>query len=148
MEYIVDALDHLQGGSTVTFVINIWAHFTPEPVDVYRRRILAVRDAILRLHQRSQETLVVVKSANMALSSFPPSRRPISPNLYLQADDYYSEDFNNIMRDIFAETNAVFLDVWEMTSCFHAPHDIHPTWDLVHEEVSLLLAYICPDRTL
>ncbi|XP_019623570.1 PREDICTED: uncharacterized protein LOC109469489 [Branchiostoma belcheri] len=148
MEYIVDALDRLQGGSTVTFVINIWAHFTPEPVDVYRRRILAVRDAILRLHQRSQETLVVVKSANMALSSFPPSRRPISPNLYLQADDYYSEDFNNIMRDIFAETNAVFLDVWEMTSCFHAPHDIHPTWDLVHEEVSLLLAYICPDRTL
>eukprot|EP00058_Branchiostoma_floridae_P006661 XP_002592149.1 hypothetical protein BRAFLDRAFT_85021 [Branchiostoma floridae] len=134
MEYIVDALDRLEGGPSVTFVINIWAHFTPEPVDVYRRRILAIRDAILRLHQRSQDTLVVVKSANMALSSFPSERRPITPDLYLQADDWYSEDFNNMMRDVFSETKAVFLDVWDMTSCHHAPHDIHPTWGLVSEE--------------
>ncbi|XP_066300101.1 NXPE family member 3-like [Branchiostoma lanceolatum] len=148
MEYIVDALDRLEGGPRVTFVINIWAHFTPEPVEVYRSRILAIRDAILRLHQRSQDTLVVVKSANIALSSFPPDRRPIKPDLYLQADDWYAEDFNNLMRDVFAETKAVFLDVWEMTSCHRSPHDIHPTWGLVSEEVDLMLAYICPDRTL
>ncbi|CAH1241453.1 NXPE3 [Branchiostoma lanceolatum] len=147
MEYIVDALDRLEGGPRVTFVINIWAHFTPEPVEVFRSRILAIRDAILRLHQRSQDTLVVVKSANIALSSFPPDRRPIKPDLYLQADDWYAEDFNNLMRDVFAETKAVFLDVWEMTSCHRSPHDIHPTWGLVSEEVDLMLAYICPDRT-
>ncbi|XP_035681443.1 NXPE family member 3-like [Branchiostoma floridae] len=51
MIYIADELDRLQGGPDVVVVITIWFHFLMEPVHIYRKRIVAIRDAILRLHQ-------------------------------------------------------------------------------------------------
>ncbi|XP_078684390.1 NXPE family member 3-like [Branchiostoma floridae x Branchiostoma belcheri] len=141
MVYISEELDRLQGGPDVVVVITIWFHFLMEPIHIYRKRIVAIRDAILRLHQRQPATLVLIKSGNMAFSSL---WAPTHVGNYLMADDWMSEDLDRLQREVFSPTRAVFLDVWDMTACHRAQHDIHPPSVIVAAEVRLALAYICP----
>ncbi|KAI8488020.1 Neurexophilin [Branchiostoma belcheri] len=99
------------------------------PVDMYRERMEAIRAAIQRLHQRSPETLVVIKSANTRMGD------------ELVAGDWLAYQLDLVMREMFEGMDVVLVDAWEMTTAQQWHGDaIHPTSDIVIQELEFLNA--------
>ncbi|XP_078583311.1 NXPE family member 3-like [Branchiostoma floridae x Branchiostoma japonicum] len=133
LKYVANVIDEIEGGPNDVVGITMWAHFTSYPVEVYRKRMEAVRAAIERLLHRSPETLVVIKSANTANGN------------ELISGDWLAHKLDLIMREMFRGMNVVLVDVWEMTNAQHWHGDaIHPAQDIVVQELEFLCSFICP----
>jgi len=133
LRYVANTIDEIDGGPNDVVGITMWAHFTSYPVEVYRKRMEAVRAAIERLLHRSPETLVVIKSANTAKGN------------ELKCGDWLAHKLDLIMREMFRGMNVVLVDVWEMTNAQHWHEDaIHPAQDIVVQELEFLCSFICP----
>eukprot|EP00058_Branchiostoma_floridae_P025580 XP_002611070.1 hypothetical protein BRAFLDRAFT_70423 [Branchiostoma floridae] len=133
LQYVATAIDKIEGGPNDVVGFTLWAHFTSYAVDIYRERMEAIRAAIQRLHQRSPETLVVIKSANTRMGN------------ELIAGDWLAHQLDMLMREIFQGMNVVLVDAWEMTTAqlWHADV-IHPDSDIVIQELAYLCSFICP----
>ncbi|XP_035662163.1 NXPE family member 3-like [Branchiostoma floridae] len=133
LKYVANIIDEIEGGPNDVVGITMWAHFTSYPVEVYRKRMEAVRAAIERLLHRSPETLVVIKSANTAKGN------------ELKCGDWLAHKLDLIMREMFRGMNVVLVDVWEMTNAQHWHGDaIHPAQDIIVQELEFLCSFICP----
>eukprot|EP00058_Branchiostoma_floridae_P025534 XP_002611024.1 hypothetical protein BRAFLDRAFT_233553 [Branchiostoma floridae] len=133
LQYIANVIDEIEGGPNDVVGFTLWAHFTSYAVDIYRERMEAIRAAIQRLHQRSPETLVVIKSANTRMGN------------ELIAGDWLAHQLDLLMREIFKGINVVLVDAWEMTTAqqWHAD-TIHPASDIIIQELEYLCSFICP----
>ncbi|XP_066299174.1 NXPE family member 3-like [Branchiostoma lanceolatum] len=133
LQYIANVLDEIEGGPNDVVGITLWAHFTSYPVDIYRERMEAIRAAIQRLHQRSPETLVVIKSANTRMGN----------ELFM--GDWLARKLDLLMREMFNGINVVFVDAWEMTIAQQWHRDaIHPADDIIIQELEYMCSFVCP----
>ncbi|XP_035677131.1 NXPE family member 3-like [Branchiostoma floridae] len=133
LRYVANTIDEIEGGPNDVVGITMWAHFTSYPVEVYRKRMEAVRAAIERLLHRSPETLVVIKSANTGRGN------------ELKSGDWLAHKLDLIMREMFRGMNVVLVDVWEMTNAQTWHRDnIHPAPDIIVQELEFLCSFICP----
>eukprot|EP00058_Branchiostoma_floridae_P022325 XP_002607815.1 hypothetical protein BRAFLDRAFT_64103 [Branchiostoma floridae] len=133
LRYVANTIDEIEGGPNDVVGITMWAHFTSYPVEVYRKRMEAVRAAIERLLHRSPETLVVIKSANTRTDN------------ELKSGDWLAHKLDLIMREMFRGMNVVLVDVWEMTNAQNWHKDnIHPAPDIIVQELEFLCSFICP----
>eukprot|EP00058_Branchiostoma_floridae_P025582 XP_002611072.1 hypothetical protein BRAFLDRAFT_70425 [Branchiostoma floridae] len=133
LQYVANVIDEIGGGPNDVVGISVWAHFTSYAVDIYRERMEAIRAAIQRLHQRSPETLVVIKSANTRMGN------------ELIAGDWLAHQLDLLMREMFEGMNVVLVDAWEMTTAQQWQADrIHPTSDIIIQELEYLCSFICP----
>ncbi|XP_035663418.1 NXPE family member 3-like [Branchiostoma floridae] len=133
IKYVANAIDEIEGGPNDVVGITMWAHFVSYPVEVYTKRMEAVRAAIQRLLHRSPETLVVIKAANACHGD------EITFGYWLA----YKLDL--IMRDMFRGMNVVLVDTWEMTHAQHWHKDIlHPPGDIIVQELEFFCSFICP----
>ncbi|XP_035285125.1 NXPE family member 2-like [Anguilla anguilla] len=60
--YVSREVDRVAVGDVV--VIGVGQHFRPFPLEIFVQRLINMRKAILRLHERSPQTLVVIKLEN------------------------------------------------------------------------------------
>ncbi|XP_035663313.1 NXPE family member 3-like [Branchiostoma floridae] len=133
LKYVTNIIDEIDGGPNDVVGITMWAHFTSYPVEVYRKRMEAVRAAIERLLHRSPETLVVIKSANTNIGN------------ELISGDWLAHKLDLTMREMFRGMNVVLVDAWEMTNAQHWHKEyIHPAQDIVVQELEFLCSFICP----
>ncbi|CAH1266227.1 NXPE3 [Branchiostoma lanceolatum] len=133
LKYIANAIDEIKGGPNDVVGITIWSHFTANPVELYRERMEAIRAAIRRLQQRSPQTLVVIKSANTFIGN------------EVNGADWLAYRFDLVMRELFEGMDVALVDAWEMTSGQQWHEDvIHPTSDIITQEVEFLCSFICP----
>ncbi|XP_035699472.1 NXPE family member 3-like [Branchiostoma floridae] len=91
LQYVANVIDEIEGGPNDVVGFTLWAHFTSYAVDIYRERMEAIRAAIQRLHQRSPDTLVVIKSANTRMGN------------ELIAGDWLAHQLDLLMREILKE---------------------------------------------
>ncbi|KAM8966344.1 LOW QUALITY PROTEIN: NXPE family member 3-like [Pelodytes ibericus] len=132
LHYIANELDGIGGRrENLVIVINCMAHFIPFPVSVYVRRMQGIRNAVVRLLNRSPQTKVIIKSGNTGY-------------LYIHGSDWLSLQLDTVMRIMFSGVPVTLLDSWQMTSCHHSPRNIHPGKVIVKNEVDLMLSFICP----
>ncbi|KAM8966338.1 NXPE family member 3-like [Pelodytes ibericus] len=132
LHYIANELDGIGGRrENLVIVINCMAHFVPFPVSVYVRRMQGIRNAVVRLLNRSPQTKVFIKSGNTG-------------HLYIHGSDWLSLQLDTVMRIMFSGVPVTLLDAWQMTSCHHSPRNIHPGKVIVKNEVDLMLSFICP----
>ncbi|XP_015258874.1 PREDICTED: NXPE family member 3-like [Cyprinodon variegatus] len=133
--YIASELDGVVGGKDTTVVIGVWAHFSSFPVEVYIRRLLSIRRAVLRLLNRAPDTMIIIRTAN-----------PKALTLYdsLTSSDWFAIQRDKILRTVFKEVNVRFVDAWEMTLAHHLPHNLHPPPPIIKNMVNVVLSYICP----
>uniref|UniRef100_A0A8C5HRQ4 Neurexophilin and PC-esterase domain family, member 3 n=1 Tax=Gouania willdenowi TaxID=441366 RepID=A0A8C5HRQ4_GOUWI len=61
LHYIANKLDSIMGGSNTVVALSVWAHFGNFPLEIYIRRLLSIRRAVLRLLTRAPDTLVVIR---------------------------------------------------------------------------------------
>ncbi|MEQ2163503.1 NXPE member 3 [Goodea atripinnis] len=135
MRYIANELDTVVGGTNTVVVIGVWSHFSTFPVEVYIRRLLNIRRAVVRLLTRAPGTLVIIRTAN-----------PKALTLYetLVNSDWYSLVRDNVLRAIFKEVNVKLVDAWEMTVAHHLPHNLHPQPPIIKNMINVILSYTCP----
>lgn len=97
VRYIANELDSVVGGSNTAVVIGVWSHFSTFPVEVYIRRLLSIRRAVVRLLTRAPGTLVILRTAN-----------PKALSLYetLTNSDWFSIQRDKILRTIFKGMNV------------------------------------------
>uniref|UniRef100_A0A3Q2GR65 Neurexophilin and PC-esterase domain family member 3 n=1 Tax=Cyprinodon variegatus TaxID=28743 RepID=A0A3Q2GR65_CYPVA len=135
LQYIANELDRLPGGENTVVVIGIWAHFSTFPIEVYVRRLLNIREAVVRLLTRAPGTLVFLRTAN-----------PKEMTLYeaLTNSDWFSLQRDKALREIFKGVNVKLVDAWDMVLAHHLPHKLHPQSDIIKNMLDVLLSYVCP----
>ncbi|KAK5621986.1 hypothetical protein CRENBAI_013292 [Crenichthys baileyi] len=135
LRYIANELDHVVGGTRTVVVIGIWSHFSTFPIEVYIRRLLNIRKAVVRMMKRAPGTLVIIRTAN-----------PKALTLYetLTNSDWYSLQRDKVLRAIFKRVKVRLVDAWEMTLAHHLPHALHPHPPIVKNMIDVILSYICP----
>uniref|UniRef100_A0AAR2LS17 NXPE C-terminal domain-containing protein n=1 Tax=Pygocentrus nattereri TaxID=42514 RepID=A0AAR2LS17_PYGNA len=131
LHYIASEVDALAGGQHSVVVFTIWAHFTTFPLYTYLKRLAGIRRAIQALLQRAPQTLVLIKSANTGYKD-------------IYGSDWLSWQLDCALRVMFRELPVVIIDVWQMTSCHYSPDNIHPSHEVIKNEVDLFLSFVCP----
>ncbi|XP_072901329.1 NXPE family member 3-like [Hemitrygon akajei] len=135
LRYISNELDGIKGGKDTVIGITLWSHFSTFPVEVYIRRLQNIRRSILQLLGRNPDTVIVMKTANV-------QHLPGEASLY--NSDWFSHQFDVVMRKMFTGINIAFVDAWEMTVAHYLPHDLHPKPIIVKNQIDVLLSYVCP----
>ncbi|XP_047246473.1 NXPE family member 3-like isoform X2 [Girardinichthys multiradiatus] len=139
LHFVANELDSVVGGNNTVVVIGVWAHFSTFPVEVYVRRLLSIRRAVVRLLTRAPDTLVVIRTAN-------PKRLTVQESV--TTDDFYFLQRDKILRAIFKEVNVRLLDAWEMSQAHYLPHDLHPPPPIIKNMIDVVLSHICPSGEL
>ncbi|XP_078584347.1 NXPE family member 3-like [Branchiostoma floridae x Branchiostoma japonicum] len=124
-------IDSIPGGPDRVVVVTLGLHFSNHPLSVFIRRVRAVRAAILRLRSREPETIVVIKPPNTTGASFN------------HLDEWPLFQIYLVLKEMFSGLPVVLVDTWEMTDCQFHEDNVHPTNDVISEEVSYMLAYVC-----
>ncbi|XP_066302893.1 NXPE family member 3-like [Branchiostoma lanceolatum] len=140
LRYTSDVLDAMQGGSDTVIVLGLWAHFTAEPLDMFRSRLYAIHDAIHRLKHRHPSTRVFVRTGT--------TREHEGRNLafYLLGSDWLAYQITEVIRKMFrADPDVVVLDTWDMSVCQPGEDSVHPDQRMVDNQLIMMLSHICPN---
>ncbi|XP_035694578.1 NXPE family member 1-like [Branchiostoma floridae] len=139
IRYVVDELNSIRGGPNTTIVLGLWAHFTAEPLEMFRARVFAIQSAIRRLLQRSPGTRVFVRTGTTR------EHKHSKLEYYLLASDWLAYQVTQEIREIFrTEKNVVVLDTWDMSVCQWGHDNVHPGPAMVDSQLNMLLSHICP----
>ncbi|XP_064201580.1 NXPE family member 2-like [Anguilla rostrata] len=130
--YVSREVDRVAVGDVV--VIGVGQHFRPFPPEIFVQRLINMRKAILRLHERSPQTIVIIKLENT---------REFNSDM-TQLSDWYGLVQNLAQRKVFRDLKVVLVDAWDMTTAANT-FAIHPDSMIVSTEIALALSYICPD---
>ncbi len=137
IDYMVNNIKGIPGGSDTVVILTAWAHFTATNVTYYATRMQNLLQAVKELHQRSPDTLVVLRSGN--------PREHDGTDGAVYTSDWYAEALDKKMRDIFGQYPKIaFLDLWDMSSSHYSQDQVHPTEIIVANALNQLLTYICP----
>ncbi|KAE8625145.1 hypothetical protein XENTR_v10006172 [Xenopus tropicalis] len=136
LRYIANEVDGIVGGQNTVVAITIWSHFSTFPLVVYIRRMRNIRAAVLRLLERSPDTSVIVRSANV---------QELGPEVSLFNSDWFSLQLDMVMRSMFAGLNVLVLDAWEISLAHYLPHALHPKPIIVKNQIDEFLSFVCPN---
>ncbi|XP_056412249.1 NXPE family member 3 [Hyla sarda] len=136
LRYIANELDGIVGGKNTVVAITIWSHFSTFPVEVYIRRLRNIRAALLRLLERSPNTAVIIRSANV---------QELGPEVSLFNSDWYSLQLDTVMRAMFSGLHIKIVDAWEMSLAHYLPHALHPDRIIVKNQIDEFLSFVCPN---
>ncbi|XP_078693690.1 NXPE family member 3-like [Branchiostoma floridae x Branchiostoma belcheri] len=138
--YIPDMLDSIQGGPDTVIVLSLWAHFTAEPLEMFRSRLYAIRAAIHRLKRRAPGTPVFVRTGTTRNHD----RGKLA--FYLLGSDWLAYQITEVIREMFrADPDVVVLDTWDMSVCQPGRDNIHPDLNMVDSQLNTLFSHICPN---
>ncbi|XP_075204164.1 NXPE family member 2-like [Anomaloglossus baeobatrachus] len=130
--YVYEEIDRLAGGSNYVIVICLGQHFRLFPVQLFIRRVIHVRTALIRLFLRSPDTKVIIKNENTRNDGLDSER----------FSDFYGYIHNLILKDVFRNLPVAVVDAWDMTVAYNT-HDVLPPELVVKSQVELFLTYIC-----
>ena len=130
IHYVASILESIPShGADTLFFICVGMHFTITTLEFYSTRLKSIKNVISRLHQESP---VIVKSLNTRLP------------LHWHNSNWYHEEANAVLVEEFSDvTNAVVIDVWNMTTAGE-PWNVHPLDDVLENELAVAFSYLCP----
>ncbi|XP_042371051.1 NXPE family member 3-like, partial [Plectropomus leopardus] len=135
--YVANEIDGLKGGTDTVVVLSVWAHFNAFPMEVYIRRLMSIRRAVVRLLERAPGTLVIIRTAN-----------PRELDFYqaLNFSDWYALQRSKVLRAIFKGLNVHLINAWQMVVAHHLQHELHPKPPIIKNMIDILMSYICPPK--
>uniref|UniRef100_A0A672HEZ6 Neurexophilin and PC-esterase domain family, member 3 n=1 Tax=Salarias fasciatus TaxID=181472 RepID=A0A672HEZ6_SALFA len=137
LRYIANELERVIGGPDTVIVLGIWSHFSTFPMEVYIRRLMSIRIAVVKLLARAPQTLVIVRTANL---------KALTLYETLTNSDWYSMQRDKALRAVFKGTGVRLVDAWEMTLAHNLPHNLHPDRPIIKNMINVLLSYVCPAK--
>ncbi|XP_066292854.1 NXPE family member 3-like [Branchiostoma lanceolatum] len=140
IRYVTDSLDSIRGGPNTLIVLGLWAHFTAEPLEMFRARLFAIQSAICRLLRRSPGTRVFLRTGTTR------EHKESKLQFYMLGSDWLGYQITQEIRRTFnKEKNVVVLDTWDMSVCQWEPDRIHPGRIMIDSQLNMLLSHICPN---
>ncbi|XP_064182717.1 NXPE family member 1-like [Anguilla rostrata] len=129
---VLDSIEAGRGQKDVSVVIGIGQHFRPYPPEVFIRRLQSIRRAILRLHARIPQAVVVIKLENtIELKSE-----------MIRDSNWYGYIQNLAQRKVFERLKVALVDAWDMTVAANTLA-VHPNQVIISNQVALSLSYSC-----
>ncbi|KAM8884380.1 NXPE family member 3-like isoform 1-T6 [Synchiropus picturatus] len=138
LRYIATDLDTISGGPNTVVILGIWAHFGTFPIEIYVHRLQNIRRSVIRMLNRSPDTVVIIRTANP---------KELEINKAVLNSDWYSLQRDKILRAIFKGVKVHWLDAWDMVLAHHHPHMLHPPPPIIKNMINVILTYICPHTT-
>ncbi|XP_052452524.1 NXPE family member 3 [Carassius gibelio] len=133
LHYISNDIDEIAGGPHAVVVFTLFAHLVFHPITFYVHEVAKIRQSVVALLSRAPQTTVIIKSGNTA------GLKDIFQS------DWYAMQQNTVMQEMFRNIDgAIYLDVWQMTSCHYLLEDVHPGAAIIANEINMLLSYVCP----
>eukprot|EP00057_Strongylocentrotus_purpuratus_P018742 XP_011673216.1 PREDICTED: NXPE family member 3 [Strongylocentrotus purpuratus] len=114
-------------------VFSPWAHFSIWQWEAYTDWLKGIRAAILVAKQRCPDLLFVYKSPH-----------PVDKWSVFPARDVVFNEMRALVRDIFEGLGVIFVDIWDINLGSPWPITLHMPSDVIDQEVSVLLSYLCP----
>ncbi len=135
IHYVPDQLDSFTDMDNNTIIcLCIWAHFTGTNLQYYKDRLQSVKEAIVRLKERNPSVRILIKSANT---------REYSSDF--DRSNWYSQEVNTVMQQMFHRFREVtVIDVWDMTIGHRKGYKLHPSVEIIKQEMDMFLSYLCP----
>ena len=141
-QFVSTTLDEIppfeDGGAQLTIVMALGPHFFLYNPDVYLKRILASRDAALRLLSRNPKSTVIFKGTNTFIRGI-----GIGECCY---SDWLSFRQHKLAKHVFDGTSIIYLDVWDMTVSHDSEDLIHPVSAVITNEIDMALSFTCSDN--
>ncbi|XP_066462210.1 NXPE family member 2-like isoform X1 [Eleutherodactylus coqui] len=125
-------IDFIGGNGHTVIALYIGVHFRFFPIHHFIRRLLNIRRAIERLHLRSPQTKVIIKTENTGEMI----------NEFEMLTDFHGYVHYSIMEIVLKGLNVGFVNGWDMTTAFNT-NQIHPPESFIRNEVNMLMTYIC-----
>ncbi|KAG9470885.1 hypothetical protein GDO78_016428 [Eleutherodactylus coqui] len=125
-------IDFIGGNDHTVIALYIGVHFRLFPIQHFIRRLLNIRRAIERLHLRSPQTKVIIKTENTSEMI----------NEFEGMTDFHAYVHYSIMEIVFKGLNVGFVNGWDMTTAFNT-NQLHPPESFIRNEVNMLMTYIC-----
>ena len=116
-------------------VISPWAHFIMWPWDAYIEWLTHIRDAMLEVKQRCPKLKVVIKSPHA-----------VDKVTSMKGRDFMYAEMMKAMREVFQGSGVLFIDIWDMDYGYPSPMVLHMPKDVINQEISLFLSYVCPEK--
>lgn len=116
-------------------VISPWAHFIMWPWDAYLEWLTHIRDAMLEVKQRCPKLKVVIKSPHA-----------VDKVTSMKGRDFMYLEMMKAMREVFQGSGVLFIDIWDMDYAYPSPMVLHMPKDVINQEISLFLSYVCPEK--
>ncbi|XP_061085908.1 NXPE family member 1-like isoform X1 [Conger conger] len=133
---IPEALDSIAvvggGQEDVIVVIGTGQHFRPSPPEVFIRRLLNIRRAILRLQARCPQAQVFIKLEN---------NRDIKLGM-IRFSNWYGYMQNLAQRKVFEDMRVALVDAWDMTVATYSLK-LHPDNFIVSNQIAVALSFFC-----
>ncbi|XP_029429387.1 NXPE family member 4-like isoform X2 [Rhinatrema bivittatum] len=130
--YITQQIDAIAGNKYTAIAFTMGMHFRPFPLHIFIRRVINIRKAVERLLHRSPDTKVVIKTENTS----------VMKKDYEMLSDFHGYIQYSVLNYIFQDLNVGVVDAWDMTVAY-ASNDIHPSREVIENEVNMFLTYIC-----
>ncbi|XP_030077074.1 NXPE family member 1 isoform X2 [Microcaecilia unicolor] len=130
--YITKQIDAIAGNKYTAIAFTFGMHFRLFPLHIFIRRALNIRKAIERLLIRSPDTKVVIKTENTSEMN----------KDYEKLSDFHGYIQYSVLNYIFQDLNVGVVNAWDMTVAY-ASNNIHPPREVIKNEVSMFLTYIC-----
>ena len=130
--YITDVINEIKtGGKDVAIVINLGLHYIEYDPMFFIHRLQNVKKALQNHLEKFPETRIIVKGLNVAeLKTLPL--------------EWLVLRYDVLLREILADLkNAVFVDLWDMSTLWPLTVDYHPNDAMIEEQCQLIFSYVC-----
>ncbi|XP_076801307.1 NXPE family member 3-like isoform X2 [Clavelina lepadiformis] len=127
--YITDSIDGIkvENESQVYVIFNIGLHLLQDETSLYVRRLLSIKEAIIRHHKSFSNSKFIVRGMNVVET----------------IDEWLIMRYETLLREIFKKmTNVFYLNLWDMTTVIPLS-GYHPTPPVLNQEALLLLNLLC-----
>ncbi|XP_072041675.1 NXPE family member 3-like [Amphiura filiformis] len=134
--YEVDILDQLvTADCNYVIIISSWAHFVQWKREGLLERFHLLREAVDRFHRRCPNAPIIIKS--------PHPRNHKSLLARVRSGDFALNEIRKLLRQIFANSGAFYLDVWDMNLAYPAANHVHMPRTVNNQELFMILSYVC-----
>ncbi len=131
LHYIANMIDELPGNSGTVIFLCMGAHFTISNLEFYRTRLGNIKQAIRRLKTRNKDIPIFVKTANTRDMDL------------IDESNWFLDEVNSVLREEMLGMDVTIIDVWDMTTCHWTMFHVHPSDEIVKNEIDMAFSYLC-----
>ena len=134
--YEADVIDGIRHDCNFIVILGPAYHFVQWSKDALIERLIHLRAAIFRLHEKCPNVPVIMKTPH-------PYYEPGHGELIcIATSDYLVFEIRRLILQIFNETDVFVVDGWDMNLAYPAKNVIHMPKGAVQAELSMFLSYI------
>ena len=135
--YEADVIDGIRHDCNFIVILGPAFHYAQWSKDALIERLVHLRAAIFRLHERCPNVPVIIKTPHPYYQAWH------GELISIATSDYLVFEIRRLILQIFDETDVFVVDAWDMNLAYPAQNVVHMPEGAVQAELSMFLSYTC-----